>query len=103
MFGEKPKQTVLSPLEHGNHPEVDDSDSLDENGIHQCQSLIGSLQWVLALGRHDIACVVMSMLSCHVAPRQGHLERLKRICGYLMKMQHFGICFRTHEPDFSNC
>ena len=43
MFGEKPKQMVLSPLEHGDHPELDDSELLDENGIHQCQSLIGSL------------------------------------------------------------
>ena len=56
----------------------------------------------LVPGRCDIGCGVMSMSSHHVAPRQGHLERLKRICGCLMKMQHFGIRFRTHEPDFSN-
>ena len=102
MFGEKPKQTVLSPLEHGDHPELDYSELLDENGINQYQSLIGSLQWVLALGRYDIGCAVMSLSSYRVAPRRGHLERLNRICGYLVKIQYFGIRFRTHEPDFSN-
>ena len=102
MFGEKPKQTVLSPLEPGDHPELDTSELLDDNGIHHYQSLIGSLQWIWSLGRYDIGCAVMSLSSFRVAPRRGHLERLKRICGYLMKMQHFGIRFRTHEPDFSD-
>ena len=23
--------------------------------------------------------------------------------GYLLKIQNFGICFKTHEPDFSDC
>ena len=90
MFGEKPKQTVLSPLEPGDHPELDTSELLDDNGIHHYQSLIGSLQWIWSLGRYDIGCAVMSLSSFRVAPRRGHLERLKRICGYLMKMQHFG-------------
>ena len=44
----------------------------------------------------------MSLFSHHVAPRRSHLERLKHICGHLLKMQHFGIGFRTFEPDFSN-
>ena len=43
----------------------------------------------------------MTMSSFRVAPRVGHLERLKRIAGYILKMKHFGIKFRTHEPDFS--
>ncbi len=55
----------------------------------------------MALGRFDIACAVMSLSSYCVAPRRGHLERLQRICGYLLKMRHFGIRFRTHEPDYS--
>ena len=42
------------------------------------------------------------MSSFHVVPRRGHLERLKRICGYLSKMADFKIRFRTHQPDFSS-
>ena len=43
MFGCKPKGNVQSPLEHGDHPELDTSELLDEDGIQQYQSLIGSL------------------------------------------------------------
>ena len=102
MFGCKPTANVSSPLEHGDHPKMDKSELLDENGTQQYQSLIGSLQWILALGRFDIACALTSMSSFRVAPRRGHLDRLKHICGYLVKMQHFCIRFWTHEPDYSD-
>ena len=49
-----------------------------------------------------IACALITMSSFCTAPRIGHLERLKRICGYLVKMQEFKIRFRTHLPDFSD-
>ena len=102
MFGEKPKTRALSPLEQNDHPELDDSELLDEEGIQQYQSLIGALQWTISLGRYDIGCSVMTMSAFHAAPRIGHLERLKRIVGYLAKMQDFKIRFRTHLPDFSD-
>ena len=50
MFGEKPSAKMYSPLEKGDHPELDDSELLDATGIQQYQSLIGSLQWVISLG-----------------------------------------------------
>ena len=43
MFGERPSTNVYSPLEHGDHPELDTSELLDQTGIQQYQSLIGSL------------------------------------------------------------
>ena len=63
MFGEKPSAKMYSPLEKGDHPELDDSELLDATGIQQYQSLIGSLQWAISLGRFDIATAVMSMSS----------------------------------------
>ena len=44
----------------------------------------------------------MSMSSFRVAPREGHLERLKRICGYLLKFKQGAIRVRTEEPDYSD-
>ena len=44
----------------------------------------------------------MSMSSFHAAPRKGHLERVKRICGYLSKFRSACIRIRTDEPDFSD-
>ena len=102
IFGSKPPHNVYSPLEQNNHPEIDDTEFLDAQGIRLYQSLIGSLQWVVSLGRFDIATAVMTMSSFRVAPRRGHLDRLKRIYGYLSRMKHATTRFRTHEPDYSD-
>ena len=102
MFGTKPKQNVMSPLESGDHPELDTSEFLDEEGITQYQSLIGTLQWVISIGRFDITTHVMSLSSYRIAPRIGHLDRAKRIIGYLAKMKYACIRFRTDVPDYSD-
>ncbi len=102
MFGEQPKQNIQSPLEKNDHPELDASEFLDDEGIAQYQSLIGILQWTITLGRFDVGTAVMSMSSFRVAPRLGHLDRLKRICGYLLKFKSGAIRIRTEEPDYSD-
>ena len=37
-----------------------------------------------------------------IAPRVGHLERVKRICGYLYKFRSGCIRVRTNKPDYSS-
>jgi hypothetical protein len=54
MFGEKLTTKVHSPLEKGDHPELDTSELLDQTGVQQYQLLIGSLQWANSLGHFDI-------------------------------------------------
>lgn len=102
MFGCKPKTNVSSPIEKGDHPETDTTDLLDAEGIQQYQSLIGSLQWAVSLGRLDITTAVMTMSSFRSLPRVGHLDRVKRIVSYLYRFNKAKIRFRTHEPDFSD-
>ncbi len=102
MFGSKPKTTkVTSPLVKGDHPEIDDTAFLEEKGIQQYQSLIGQLQWAISLGRFDISVAIMTMSAFRSAPREGHLERIKRVCGYLSKMRYSVIRIRVEEPDYS--
>ena len=79
MFGHKPKTNVSSPLEKGDHPELDNSELLDEDGVAKYQSLTGSLQWSISQGRLDIQTYAMLMSPFRAAPRKGHLERVKRI------------------------
>jgi hypothetical protein len=102
MFGHKPRP-YTSPLEKGDHPETDDSDLLDLlDGIKKYQSIIGSLQWAVQLGRIDITTAVMSLSSFRAAPRKGHLQRAKRIVGYLSKLQNAVIRVRMEIMlDFS--
>ena len=102
MFASKPRTNVTSPLEKNDHPEVDTSDFLDEEGIQQYQSLIGSLQWAVSLGRFDVTTAVMTLSSFRACPRKGHLDRAKRVVAYLYRFKFAKIRFRTHEPDYSD-
>jgi Reverse transcriptase (RNA-dependent DNA polymerase) len=78
MFGEQPR-VYSSPLEKNDHPELDDSNLLEAQDITKYQSMIGALQWCISLGRFDFMTPVMTLGRFRVAPRIGHLERLKRI------------------------
>ena len=102
LFGSTSSRKYASPLERNDHPELDDGPLLDEEGIRRYQSLIGTLQWTITLGRFDIGTAVMTMSSYRTAPREGHLERVKRICGHLYKMKDGFIRIRTEEPDYSD-
>ena len=63
MFGSAPKTLYRSPLERGDHPELDTLDELDEEDTKKYQSLIGALQWVVTLGRFDIGTAVTTLSS----------------------------------------
>jgi hypothetical protein len=85
----------------GDHPELDTSELCTEEQISQYQSMIGSLQWIVTIGRFDIHTAVMTMSGFRIAPRISHLKRLQRIYGYLSKMRFASIRVRTEVPDFS--
>ena len=101
MFKEKPRKS-RPPLEGGDHPELDTSELCDDHQTKQFQTLIGQLQWLISLGRFDIAVHVMSLSRFRAQPRKGHLDRAKRIVGYLLFLPDGAIRFRTGEPDFSS-
>ena len=100
-FGTGPSTKYQAPMEPGDHPEIDDTELLDGEMITLYQSMLGSLQWAVTIGRFDILVHVVSMASYAAAPRKGHLERLKRIYGYLAKFPTAAIRIRTEEPDLS--
>jgi hypothetical protein len=101
MFGEKPSARYHAPIEPGDHPELDTSELLDAEGIQTYQSLIGTLQWVVSIGRFDVQTAVMTLSSFRANPRRGHLDRVKRIFGYIEKFKSATIRIRTDVPDLS--
>ena len=98
---EKPKK-ASSPIEKNDHPELDESELLNIDGQKQYQSMIGALQWVVSLGRFDIATAVMTMSRFRAEPRIGHMTRVKRIYGYLRVHNLGAIRVRTGIPDYSD-
>jgi hypothetical protein len=102
LFCMKPSTSVSSSLKKGDHPELDTSILCDTDQIAQYQSMIGALQWIVTIGRFDINTVVMTMSGLQMTPRIGHLNRLRKIYGYLSKIQYASIRVKTEEPDYSD-
>ena len=78
-----------SILHHWTRMTAHQTDLMNDEQCTIYHSLIGALQWCFTLGWFDIAVAVLTMSSFCVAPREGHLDRLKRIYGYLRKHLHF--------------
>ena len=101
-FKTKPNQKHKSPLQKGDHPELDTTQFLDEKEKEIYMSLVGSAQWSISTGRFDIQTAIMTMSKFRSAPRKGHLDRMRRVIRYLCKFRHYMICFRVDEPNYSN-
>ena len=86
----------------GDHPENDLSEFCYQAQVKQYQTAVGQLIWLSGLGRFDIAVHIMTMSRFRQQPRIGHLERLKKIIGYLTNFPHGSLRVRLRKPDYSN-
>lgn len=80
---ETPLKNTGSPLDAGDHPEMDDTDLLVPSEIPIYQMMIGCLQWAVTLGRYDIQYATNTLARFGQKPREGHLKRALRVFGYL--------------------
>ena len=100
MFPAESLPQVKSPLDKNDHPELDNSELASKDLITKFMCMVGQLQWAVTLGRYDILAHVMSMSRFRLAPKVGHIERMKRIYGYLSSTKHYALRFRTDEPNY---
>ena len=84
-FGFKTDMKHRSPLQKGDHPKLDTTPFLDEEGKEIYQSLIECDQCNIYIRRLNTQSAMMLMSHDRSAPREGHLERVKRIYGYLRR------------------
>ena len=92
---------MRTPLDKDDHPKLDDTELLTGKCIQHYLTMIGQLQWLVTLGRFDIHAQVTTLSRFRSAPRSGHLKRLQRIYGYVLKTKHYSTRYRTKEPDYS--
>ena len=78
---------MVSPLKKGDHPEIDNSEFLNNDNVQVYQLLIGAMQWAVSIGHFDISTAVMTMSGFRAQPCHGHLDHIKHIYGYLHKMK----------------
>jgi len=91
-----------TPLVTTYRPELDVSPELKPTESAYYQSLIGILRWMVEIGRVDI-CLEVSLMSSHLAlPREGHLEQVIRIFGYLNSHHNTELCFDPTYPDIDH-
>ena len=86
MFG-KPLPKKDTPMVDGDHPEEDASEPLDDDGHRHYQMLIGMLNWIVCIGRLNIAFANASLSRFTACSRRGHMGRVFRIFGYLQKYE----------------
>ena len=100
MMG-KQFSTYNTPMAEAAHPELDDSPLLDATDHSKFRSLIGCANWLVTLGRFDIAYSVNAYSRFSMQPRQGHLNGIIRVFGYLKKFKKGRIMIDPSYPDHS--
>ena len=98
MFGHLKKYS--NPTATGDEPELDDSDLLSDDEHRKFQMLIGMLNWIVTIGRFDVAYATASLSRFTAAPRKGHLERALRVWGYLKRRSNRRIMVDSANPIF---
>ena len=101
LFNEDPPKGYKTPLDKNDHPELNTSEILEGDMAAEYLTMVGQLQWLVTLGRFDIHAQVATMSRFRAAPRQGYMDRLKRIYSYAIRTKDYTIRFRTEQPDYS--
>ena len=90
-----------TPLKNGYEPELDVTAELKADGVQFYQELIGSLRWAVEIGRVDILLEVSNMSSQLALPREGHLEQVLHILGYLKEHKKLRLMMDSSYPDIN--
>ena len=101
LFNVAPPKGYKTPLDKNNHPELDTSEILEGDMAPKDLTMVGQLQWLVTLGRFDLHAQVATMSRFRAAPRQGHMDRLKRIYSYAIRTKDYATRLRTDHPDYS--
>lgn len=91
----------ITPLRQGYKPELDCTAELKADGLQRYQELIGSLRWAVELGRVDILLETSLMSQYLAMPREGHLEQVLHIVGYLKSHKKFRLLFDSKYPTIN--
>ena len=88
-----------TPMDKEYHPELDDSPLLNAEMHTRYRSMIGSLNWLITIGRFDVQFAVTALARYSHAPRSGHLNALLRVMGYVKKFKKAKILVDPTLPN----
>lgn len=67
--------------------------------ITRYRILVGSAQWAVTLGQFDIMFAAVAMARYNCLPREGHLQTMLRVFGYLKHHDKAAIRFNLDKPE----
>jgi hypothetical protein len=79
--------------------ELDDSPELDPEKANFYQSQIGILRWCVEIGRIDCIAEVSILSSYSAMPREGHLDTVMHIWGYIKHRHNSRMIFDPSYPE----
>ena len=101
LFGQTLSTSYKTPMLEDYHPEVDDSAFCSDDDSSKYKSIIGSLNWLITLGRFDVHFATSSLSCFSMKPREGHYKAAKRVLAYLKACCKGKIIYDTGYPDHS--
>ena len=111
--GKLPKTGTSAPFPRDYQPELDTTPELNPEQANYYQSQIGILRWIVEIGRLDIITEVSTLSTFLAAPREGHLQCIHHVYGYLKRKHNSRMVFDPTYPsvnpdhflerDWSNC
>jgi hypothetical protein len=99
MFNGGPFAKCHTPMMEAYHPEIELSPLLDDTRASKYWAMIGSANWIVTLGRLDVAYATNCMARFSMAPREGHMIAMKRLFGYLRKFPEAEILVDPTKMD----
>ena len=90
---------ATTPMQSHFTPELDGSPELNARETQMYQELIGILRWATELGQVDILLEISLLSQYQASPREGHLEQILHIFGYLKKKPKLTLYM---DPDMPN-
>ena len=99
LFNEDPPKGYKTPLDKNDHPELDTSEILEGDMAAKYLTMVCQVQWLVTLGRFNLHAQVATISRFRAAPRQGHIDRPKRIYAYAIWTKDYAVRFRTDQPD----
>ena len=91
-----------TPMDKEYHPELDESPLLNAELHSRYRSMVGSLNWLITIGRFDVQFAVTALAHYSHAPRAGHLTALLQVMGYIKKFKKAKILVDPTMPNHEN-
>ena len=91
LVGKECLKSYETPTKDNWEPELDDIPLVDKEGKKFFQRLVGICIWLVCIGRFDANFVINQLSRVTQASREGHVEDVIRVFGFLQKCQNQGV------------